>query len=202
MGIIRAKDIVAPNFGAGKSDIPHMYLSRTSIGDAGAILCSSRDCATAVSSFNEALSSSAGRSLRVQSIQLNAGGRRMVTYTECRYGIDIRTRLRIGLPVFYAVNPVALVYDIVDERCSNGDTFTSTAYATVGDHLLSGEERVTVALRHSASANERHCPVHVEILSYSRSAPSIVGRIVWPLIGRTQNEFFTAEMDHFQNLRF
>ena len=151
---------------------------------------------TAASSFSGASSLSAGRSKRVQSIYLGTGGRRMVTYTECRYGIDVRPRKRIGLPMFYAVNPVASVYDIVDKRCSNGEAFTSTAYATVGDHLLSGEERVTVVIRNSASEKDQSCPVHVEILSYSRPAPSFVGKLVWPLIGRNQKEFFSAEMEH------
>ena len=152
--------------------------------------------ATAASSFNGTSSRPASRSQRVQSIYLGAGGRRMVTYTECRYGIDFRPRIRIGLPIFYAMNPVASVYDIVDKRCSNGDVFTSTAYATVGDHLLSGEERVTVAMRHCSIAIERLCPVHVEILSYSRSAPSFIGKMIWPFIGHTQKEFFSSEMEH------
>ena len=152
--------------------------------------------AKAASSFNRSSSPPAGRSQRVQSIHLGIGSRCMVTYTECRYGIDIRPRIRIGLPTFYAVNPVASVYDISDKRCSNGEVFTCTAYATVGNHLLSGEERVTVAMRNSSSAIEQLCPVHVEILSYSRPAPSFMGKIVWPLIGRNQKEFFSAEMDH------
>ena len=126
---------------------------------------------------------------RVQSISLNPCGRRMVTFTECRY---------IGLPTFYAVNPVASVYgDIVDQRCSNGDMFTSTAYGTVGNHLLSGEERVTVLLRNSVSENDHDRPVHIEIRSYSRPAPTLAGKIVWPFIGRMQNGFFKAELNHF-----
>ena len=127
---------------------------------------------------------------RAQSISLGLGRRRMVTYTECRYGIDIRPGLRVGLPTFYAVNPVTSVYDVVDERCSNGDMFTSTAYATVGDHLLAGEERVTAILRHSEGK------VHVEILSVSRSAPTLAGRLVWPFIGKMQSGFFEAELRH------
>lgn len=131
---------------------------------------------------------------RVQSIPLGPGGRRMVTYTECRYGIDIRQGLRFGLPKFYAANPVASVYDIVDQRCSNGDMFTSSAYATAGNHLLAGEERVTVILRRSE--NGKKPKVHVDILSRSRSAPSLAGRLVWPFIGKMQSSFFTAELDH------
>jgi len=155
--------------------------------------------ATAASSFNGSSSRPAGRSQRVQNIHLGIGSRRMVTYTECRYGIDIRPRIRIGLPIFYAVNPVASVYDIVDKRCSNGEVFTSTAYATVGDHLLSGEERVTVAMRHCSSAIEQLCPVHVEILSYSRPAPSFIGKMIWPFIGHSQKEFFSSEMEHLSS---
>ena len=133
--------------------------------------------------------------VRVQSIPLGHGGRRMATYAECRYGIDIRRGLRVGLPIFFAVNPVASVYDIVDERCSNGDMFTSTSYATVGDHLLAGEERVTVILRQPNG--EKEAKVHVEILSRSRPAPTLAGRLVWPFIGKMQSGFFKAELDHF-----
>ena len=133
--------------------------------------------------------------VRVQSIPLGLGGRRMATYTECRYGIDMLQRLRVGLPIFFAVNPVASVYDVVDERCSNGAMFTSTAYATVGNHLLAGEERVTVILRQPEGDEESK--VHVEILSRSRPAPTLAGRLVWPFIGKMQSGFFEAEIDHF-----
>ena len=51
-------------------------------------------------------------------------------------------------------------------------------------------------MRHCSSAIERLCPVHVEILSYSRSAPSFIGKMIWPFIGHSQKEFFSSEMEH------
>ena len=95
--------------------------------------------------------------------------------------------LTLGFPTFFAVSPVAGVYDIVDGWSDNNDLFTSTSYATVGRHLLCGEERVTAILRNDKK-------VDLEVLSYSRPAPSLVGKIVWPFIGRMQNQFFESQM--------
>eukprot|EP00553_Chaetoceros_curvisetus_P001074 CAMPEP_0204613814 /NCGR_PEP_ID=MMETSP0717-20131115/1733_1 /ASSEMBLY_ACC=CAM_ASM_000666 /TAXON_ID=230516 /ORGANISM="Chaetoceros curvisetus" /LENGTH=119 /DNA_ID=CAMNT_0051626363 /DNA_START=78 /DNA_END=434 /DNA_ORIENTATION=+ len=116
----------------------------------------------------------------------------------------------------YVLNPTAVIYDLVDERAPRmlgrgrsfetgymGDTFTSTAYATLAGHLLCGEERVTVILRDEVVEEEEEDDasfpmgntasrisslnsntntggfVDVEIVSYSKPAPSILGRLVW-----------------------
>jgi len=190
MGIIRARSAFQPSATAtGGVDAPSLRGIRNTSPLAGS---SPSDEAQTLSNHN------------AQEIFLGAAGRRMVTYTEVRCGMGIRWgrfRINIGglLPTLYAVSPVASVYDVVDERCSNGDIYTSTAYATVGRHLLSGEERATAILRHD-SDNLRYGkaqPVHVEILSCSRSAPSFVGKVVWPLVGRMQSKFFEAEIEHF-----
>merc|ERR1712216_608241 len=67
------------------------------------------------------------------------------------------------LPKLYVVNPVSVVYDLVDQSGPKMTTFSSTAYATQKGHLLRGEERVTVALRGSRG-RIRGCgaPVHVQ----------------------------------------
>jgi hypothetical protein len=82
-----------------------------------------------------------------------------------------------------------VVYDVVDQR-GIGTTFTSTAYATMKGHWLSGEERVTVALRDGSQ------DVDVEILSISRAGPSLWGRTVWPFVGKEQSTFFQEHLQH------
>ena len=101
--------------------------------------------------------------------------------------------------IYIIIHSLLHVACIFSSNRSNGDLYTSAAYATVGRHLICGEERVTAILR-QGSDTLHHCkaqPVHVEILSYSRSAASFVGKLVWPLIGRMQSQFFEAEMKHF-----
>ena len=73
-------------------------------------------------------------------------------------------------------------------------TYTSTAYATLKGHLLSGEERVTVALRDGTGF------VDVESLSYSRPAQTMRSKFVWPMIGRMQNRFFEDQMDYLEQV--
>lgn len=91
----------------------------------------------------------------------------------------------------YSINPVMVVYDVVDQRAPNGKTtFTSTAYATLKGHFLSGEERVTVALRDGSQ------DVEVEILSISRAGPGLFGKTLWPFIGKMQSDFFHQQLDH------
>mmetsp|Transcript_12396 Transcript_12396/g.18588 ORF Transcript_12396/g.18588 Transcript_12396/m.18588 type:complete len:88 (+) Transcript_12396:2-265(+) len=70
---------------------------------------------------------------------------------------------------------------------------SSASYATLDGHLLAGEERVSVILRGNDA-------VDVDIVSFSRSAPSINGRIVWPFIGRMQKQFFLKEMEHLSRI--
>ena len=108
-------------------------------------------------------------------------GRRLATYTEAPFKFK-------WLPPLFVVNPVMVVYDLIDQRAT-GTTFTSTAYATMKGHWLSGEERITVA-RRDGSGN-----VDLEILSYSRPAPSLMGRLVWPLIAPFQTNFFESQMN-------
>jgi uncharacterized protein (UPF0548 family) len=111
-------------------------------------------------------------------------GRRLVTYT-C-------TGLR-WFPKLYTINPVTVIYDLVDQR-GPGTTYTATAYATGQGHLLRGEERVTVCYRDTNEA------VDVEILSYSKASDSLTGRLVWPLIGGMQRAFFQHQMKAFERV--
>jgi len=91
----------------------------------------------------------------------------------------------------YSINPVMVVYDVVDQRAPDGrTTFTSTAYATLKGHFLRGEERVTVALRDGSQ------DVEVEILSISRAGPSLFGKTLWPFISKMQSSFFRQQLQH------
>lgn len=115
-----------------------------------------------------------------------AGSRRLVTYTTTGF----KSR---WLPKLYTFNPVMVVYDLLDQR-GPATTYTSTAYATLKGHLLSGEERVTVALRDSTGF------VDVEVLSYSRPASSLKAKLIWPFIGRMQSRFFEDQMDYLEQV--
>ena len=114
-------------------------------------------------------------------------GRRFVTYT------SIPKRGGWIIPHVYTVNPVAVVYDVIDQRAL-GTTYTATAYATQAGHLLCGEERVLVCHR------DHDGTVDVEILSVSRAANSVPGRLVWPFIGRMQRSFFQEQLDALQGV--
>ena len=97
----------------------------------------------------------------------------------------------------FVVNPVHVVYDVKNHQTSTvkGKCISSSsAYATLSGHLLSGEERVSVI------RNRSNDEVHVEILSFSRAAPSTMGNLVWPLIGGMQSSFFLAELDHLDKV--
>lgn len=117
-------------------------------------------------------------------------GRRLVTFTVS--GLPLPARFRWMVPCLYAINPVAVVYDLVDER-GPATTYSSTAYATLKGHLLRGEERVTVALRDNGH-------VDVEIISFSKPAASVKGRLVWPVIGGMQQTFFEEEMKSLERV--
>jgi uncharacterized protein (UPF0548 family) len=155
--------------------------------------------------------------------------RKLVTFTK----FDLRIPFvpnKVSFPIpflpraMYAVNPVAVVYDIIDERVPNDGSgkslYTSSAYSTLKGHLLSGEERVTVIMRgdhdtvdigsilpatagrtngilmhNDESLSNGGGWVDVEIVSYSKAAPSLLGRMVWPFVGKKQDSFFTSEMD-------
>jgi len=87
-----------------------------------------------------------------------------------------------------------VVYDLVDQRAPDGETtFTSTAYATLRGHFLRGEERVTVALRDGSQ------DVEVEIMSISRAGPGLLGKTLWPFIGKMQSSFFQQQLDHLDH---
>jgi len=97
----------------------------------------------------------------------------------------------------FAVNPVHVVYDVKNHQRSTvkGKCISSsTAYATMSGHLLSGEERVSVVW------NRSNDEVYVEIVSFSRAAPSVTGRLIWPLIGGLQKNFFLSELDHLDKV--
>lgn len=126
------------------------------------------------------------------------GGRRLATFA--RSGPFSWLRI-------FAVNPVSVVYEMEDQRMEDptgargGCLYTSTAFATCRGHWLAGEERVTVALRDDdCNQPERGAPVDVEILSLSRPAPSLVGKIAWPLIGRMQNTFFVQQLNALEKV--
>jgi len=112
-------------------------------------------------------------------------GRQLVTYT------TIPKRGGWLIPHLYTVNPVTVVYDLVDQRAP-GTTYTATAYATQAGHLLCGEERVSVCHRDYDDS------VDVEILSISRASDSLQGRLVWPFIGRMQRTFFQQQLEALQ----
>jgi uncharacterized protein (UPF0548 family) len=117
--------------------------------------------------------------------QCIGAARRFVSFTS--------RRMAPFLPKIYSVNPIMSVFDVVDQR-GPATTFSSSAYATMKGHLLRGEERVTVALR---DGNE---DVEVEIVSVSRAAPSLCGRLVWPFIGKMQSTFFESQMEHLRRI--
>jgi uncharacterized protein (UPF0548 family) len=98
-----------------------------------------------------------------------------------------RTKKRL-----YAINPVMVIYDVVDQRARDC-TFTSTAYATLKGHWLRGEERVSVAMRDGSH------DVDVEILSISRAGPSLWGKAVWPLVGKMQASFFEEQLKYLED---
>jgi len=94
----------------------------------------------------------------------------------------------------YSINPVMVVYDVVDQRAPDGQgTFTSTAYSTLKGHFLRGEERVTVALRDGSQ------DVEVEILSISRAGTGLLGKTLWPFIGKMQSTFFRQQLEHLSD---
>ena len=116
------------------------------------------------------------------------GSRRLVSFASKSITEFVPSFLRRRI---YSINPVMVVYDVVDQRAPNGKTtFTSTAYSTLKGHFLSGEERVTVALRDGSQ------DVEVEILSISRAGPGLFGKTLWPFIGKMQSNFFQQQLDH------
>jgi uncharacterized protein (UPF0548 family) len=121
---------------------------------------------------------------------LGSTSRRLVSYTSLPLRVPFLSKVWRRI---YAVNPVMVIYDVVDQR-GHDMLWTSTAYATMKGHWLSGEERVTIVMRDGSQA------VDVEILSVSRAGPSLWGKIVWPLVGKKQNAFFTEQLLHLQKV--
>lgn len=117
--------------------------------------------------------------------QCLGAARRLVSYSA--------QRVVPFLPKIYSINPIMVVYDVVDQR-GPATTYTSTAYATMKGHLLRGEERVTVALRDGTE------DVEVEILSISRAGPSAMARAIWPWIGKMQDNFFKSQMNSLSSV--
>jgi uncharacterized protein (UPF0548 family) len=112
------------------------------------------------------------------------GGRRLATFTQAGFKWKWAPRL-------YVVNPVEVIYDLVDQRAP-GTTYSSTAYATARGHWLRGEERLSVFHRDGGD-------VDVEIVSYSKPQKSLWGRLIWPLVGPMQSQFFESQMNALQN---
>lgn len=122
------------------------------------------------------------------SMYRSLGSRRLVSFASKSVTGFLPSFLRRRI---YSINPVMVVYDVVDQRAPDGQTtFTSTAYSTLKGHFLRGEERVTVALRDGSQ------DVEVEILSISRAGPGLVGRTLWPFIGKMQSKFFQQQMNY------
>jgi uncharacterized protein (UPF0548 family) len=101
-----------------------------------------------------------------------------------------KIRLLFGRSL-YVLNPVAVVYDVVDVK-AQVNVYTATAYGTMPGHWLRGEERVCVRYCNVTEA------VEVEILSYSKPARSIMGYLVWPFIGKMQLAFFDQQMQRLK----
>lgn len=109
--------------------------------------------------------------------------RRFITYSKIRLPFD-RSSL-------YVMSPVAVVYDVVDGKTTGG-VYTATAYGTMRGHWLRGEERVCVRYCHASGA------VELEIISFSKPARSVMGYLVWPLIGKMQRTFFEQQMQELK----
>ena len=124
----------------------------------------------------------------------------------CNRSLATYSRRNIGPRKLYCVNPVHVVYDMVDVEPPMGEDspnrgeattsllrYTSTAYATGRGHWIRGEERVSVCFRNNGD-------VEVEIVSVSKPARSVMGVLVWPFLGNMQRRFFLDQMQHFQRV--
>mmetsp|Transcript_29286 Transcript_29286/g.70570 ORF Transcript_29286/g.70570 Transcript_29286/m.70570 type:complete len:500 (-) Transcript_29286:2283-3782(-) len=118
---------------------------------------------------------------------LGSASRRLVTFTS-----SLRHKI-------YNVNPVMVLYDVVDQRAP-GSLYTATSYGTMKGHWLSGEERVIV--RWCDRDGHGQGQVDVEILSASRAGPSFVGKVLWrfPFLQRKQKAFFEEQLKYLQKV--
>ena len=157
-------------------------------------------------------------------------GQRLITYTSTptisllsssssrnnNKWINVLNRfLQHQLPKLHVVNPVTVLYNVVDQTGGSGPasdvgvgrrsptTYTSTAYGTGYGHWLCGEERITVCYRHATTGDhpddENQGRVDVEIVSYSKPH-STIGRIVYPFLRPLQHSFFVSHMNYLQAL--
>ena len=126
-------------------------------------------------------------------VWLGPGGRRLATYTQVGLLFHKWCKKKTWAPRVYVVNPVSVIYNLVDQRAP-GTTYSSTAYATVRGHWLRGEERVSVFRRDGSG------DVHVEILSYSKPGNNMWGKIIWPFVGHLQGQFFESQMNALQDV--
>lgn len=127
------------------------------------------------------------------SLYRSLGSRRLVSFSSKSITGFLPSFLQRRI---YSINPVMVVYDVVDQRAPDGQTtFTSTAYATLKGHFLCGEERVTVVLRDGSQ------DVEVEIFSISRAGSGLLGKTLWPFIGKMQSNFFQQQLHHLSQSR-
>ena len=84
-----------------------------------------------------------------------------------------------SLPVLWAANPCRVVW------VRRGRSEAVVIYSTLEQHLLAGEERMSV--RKDTAGD-----VRFEVLSVSRGA-GLLGRLVFPLLARTQQRFFDEQ---------
>jgi len=120
------------------------------------------------------------------SLYRSLGSRRLVSFSSQSITRFLPPSLQQRI---YAINPVMVVYDVIDQRAPQ-TLFTSTAYSTLKGHFLRGEERVTVVLRDGSQQ------VEIELLSISRAGNSLSGKTLWPLIGKMQDNFFRQQLEH------
>mmetsp|Transcript_28584 Transcript_28584/g.46407 ORF Transcript_28584/g.46407 Transcript_28584/m.46407 type:complete len:235 (-) Transcript_28584:637-1341(-) len=107
----------------------------------------------------------------------------LATFTEICFPSPLKS--------IFVVSPVHVVNEVKDARSVPKSLSSSASYATLSGHLLAGEERVAAVWRKGMGDE-----VEIEIVSFSRAAPSIGGKLIWPLIGRMQKKFFLSEVDH------
>ena len=153
--------------------------------------------------FIRSHSSQSTTALEVSSSSSNIDHRDAVVNTCFQIGGTLKKLVTISkspLLGIWTYNPCQVIYDLVDERCTNrrghGLTYSATAYATLVGHLLAGEERVSVAIHDSngSSSSPSSGRVEVEVLSYSRATDSVLGRMVFPLIKGMQERFFEEQV--------
>jgi uncharacterized protein (UPF0548 family) len=165
-------------------------------------------------------SSTASSSLSSK-LSIAAIGRKLVTYTKCQ--------ILPFVPSIYNLNPVCVVYDVIDNNhhipslltspSSNSKSSLTSSHHTNHKHqektLLEVNNNNNVftstayaTLRgHLLIGEERvtvvlrpNGKVDVEILSYSKPSSSPLGHLVFPIIGGMQHKFFINELEYIKDL--